>query len=205
MQHRNLVLEAELRCSLEEVDVGQRPGGIVRVVDPEHAGLLSHVGGYRVEVGQEAVLFGQRQVIRRAAREHRADRIDRVSGIGHERHIAGVDEAECGVGDAFLCADQRHNLGRRVERDLEALCHPACDALAQIRQTLGFGVAVVGGHIGVLVQRLKDVRMRGQVGVADPEGDDLNALLALLGDLARDFDEEIRREIADALSGANGH
>ena len=54
---------------------------------------------------------------------------------------------------------------------------------------------MVGRHVDVVVQRLKDVRMRGQVGVADPEGDDAHALLPLLGDPAADFDEEVGRAV----------
>ena len=132
--------------------------------------------------------------MRRAAREHRADRVDRVGGIGHERDVAGVDEAEGGVGDALLRADQRHNLVGGIERDLEALLHPGRDRLAQLGQALGLGVAMVGRHVDVVVQRFEDVRMRGQVGVADPEGDDAHALLTLLGDPPADFDEEVGRQ-----------
>ena len=54
-----------------------------------------------------------------------------------------------------------------IQRDLEALLHPGRDRLAQLGQALRLGVAMVGRHVDVVVQRLEDVRMRRQVGVAD--------------------------------------
>ena len=204
MQDGDLVVEAELGGAFEEVDVGECAGGIVGVVDPEHSRLLTHVCGDGVEVGQEVVLLGQGQVVRRTAGEHRADRVDGVGRVGDERDVTRVDEAERGVGDAFFGSDQRDDLGGRVERDLESLGHPAGDALAQLGQTLGLGVAVVGGHVGVLMQRFEDVRVGRQVGVADAEGDDAHAFFSLGCDLSRYFYEEVRRKVSDSSGCAHG-
>ena len=131
------------------------------------------------------------------------DCVDRVGGVRHQRGIAGVDEAERGVGDALLGSDQRDDFVGGIEADLEALPHPVGDRAAQFGQPLGFGVAVVGGHVDVVVQRFEDVRMGGQVGVADAEGDDADALFALLGDTAADLDEQVGREILHPLGGAD--
>ena len=48
-------------------------------------------------------------------------------------------------------------------------------------------------------QSIDDVLRRRKVGIADGEGDDINTLRPLLGDLAADFGEEISGQFFDPL------
>src|SRR4030095_13375877 len=52
-------------------------------------------------------------------------------------------------------------------------------------------------------QLVDDEVRGGQVGVADPEGDDVDAGRLALGDLAVDLGEEVRRDGVDAAGGAH--
>ena len=60
---------------LEELGRGARAGRVVGVVDDQRLGPLEHVGGHAGQVGQEAVLLQQRQVVDDAAE---------VLGVGAE-------------------------------------------------------------------------------------------------------------------------
>ena len=146
----------------------------------------------------ESVLCQQRHHVRGAAREHGADRVDRVRGVRHERDVAGVDEAEGHVADALLCPDERHDL-LVAELDVEAAGVPAGDGVAHLRQAVGLGIAVVGRVVGGCLQRGEDVVGRRNVGVADAEADDVDALGALLRDLPADLEEEVRRKLVEPV------
>ena len=93
---------------------------------------------------------------------------------------------------------------RGIEGDAEASFVPARDGLAERGQTFGLGVAVVGGLAGGFAERVDDVRRRRQVGVADAEGDDVDALRLLRGDLLADLREEVRRQLLDAIGESHG-
>ena len=179
--------------------IGDGAGRVVRVVEPEHLRAVRDVGRDGVEVGQEAALLGQRQLVRLAAGEHRADLVDRVRGVRHERDVARIDEAERDVADALLRADERQHFLRRIEVNAEAAFVPARDGLAELGQALGLGIAVVRRLARGLAQRVDDVRRRRQVGVADAEGDDVDALCLLRRDLLADLREEIRRQLLDTV------
>ena len=137
--------------------------------------------------------------MRLAAGEHGPDRVDGVGGIGHEGDVAGVDKAQRHVADALFGADQRQHFRIAVEGDAEARPVPVGDGLAQLGQALGLGVAVVGGIVRRGVQTVEDALRRRQVGVADGEGDDVDALGALLVDLLADLDEEVGGKLFDAV------
>jgi hypothetical protein len=97
------------------------------------------------------------------------------------------------VPDALLGADQAQHLPLRVKGEAEATLVPVSDGAAKLGQALGFRVAVVGRVARRLDQGADDVRRRGDVRVADGEGDDVYPLRPLLGDLAADLGEEVGR------------
>ncbi len=173
--------------------------GVIGVVQPQHLRAASDIARDGREVDEEAVLLSERQKVRLAPREHRADGVHGVARIGHERQVAGVDEAQRHVPDALLRPDQRQHLGRGVEAEPEAALVPPRDRLSQLRQPFRLRIAMVLGQIGRGVERIEDVRGRRQIRVADAEGDDVDALCPLLGDLAADLDEQIRRQLSDSF------
>ena len=193
VQHGYVVPRRELHHLLEVVGLGYRPGGVVRVVEPHHLCGPRHVLRYGLQVGQPAVLLQQRHPVALAAREPGAHRVDGIAGIGHERYVARVQEAQRGVAYALLRADERQHLLVGVERDAEAPLVPVGGRLPELGQAVGLGVAVVGRVQGRLPQPFDDVGRRRYVRVAYAEADDLDTLLLLRGDLAADLDEQVRR------------
>ena len=102
---------AKATARSKKLEVGDGAGGVVRVVEPQHLRAGGDVRGDGVEVGQEAVLLEQRH----ACSVSPPANIVPISytgyaGIGHERDVAGVDEAEGDVADALLRADERTSL-----------------------------------------------------------------------------------------------
>ena len=184
---------------LEEGEVGDGGGGVVGVVQPEDLGLGGEVFGDCVEVGQPAGLLAEGQLDGDATGEHRANLVNVIAGVGREGDIAGVDEGERHVRDALLRADEGEGLTLGVEGALEAALVPVGDGLAQLGQALRLGVAVVGGVVGCAMERVEDVGGRGEVGVADAEGDDIDALGLLGGDNLGDLGEEVGGQLFDPL------
>ncbi len=112
-----------------------------------------------------------------------------IARVGNQRHVAGVDEAQRHVGDPFLRPDERQHLFVGVERQAEALLVPRGDRLPQLRHPFRLGIAVIGGVVRRVDQRIDDVGWRWYVGVADGEGDDVYALRPLRRYLPRDLSE----------------
>ena len=95
-------------------------------------------------------------------------------------------------------------LRRRVERDAEASLVPLGGGGAEVGEPFGLRVAVVGRVAGGLAEGIDDVRRRRQIGVADAEGDDIDALGLLRRDLLGDLCEEVGRELLDAVGELHG-
>ncbi len=108
------------------------------------------------------------------------------------------------MADALLGADKGHHFLRRVERHAETALVPRRNGLAELGQSLRLGVTVVGGLARGLLERGKDVRRRRQVGIADAERDDVDALGLLRRDLLADLGEEVWRELLDAVGELHG-
>ena len=194
----------EVDDALEELDARDCARGVVRVVEPEELRAVGDVPRDGFEVGEEAVVFSQRQRVGRAAGEHDPDLVDGIGGVGDEGCVAGVDEAEGDVGDALLRADEGHELLFGVEGDAKASLVPLGGRAAEVGEAFGFRVAVVGGVAGGLAEGVDDVGRGGQVGVADAEGDDVDALGLLGRDLLGDLGEEVGRELLDAVGELHG-
>ena len=144
VEDRKPVAPGEGRRPLEEVDVGYGAGRVVGVVQPEQPGPSQYVLRHRVQVRQELVFLPQRQVVGLAAGEHRPYGVHRVAGVGHERHVSGIDEAEGDVADPLLGADEGQHLFLGVQLDAKPPLVPSGDRLSQLRQAVRFRVAVVG-------------------------------------------------------------
>ena len=90
-----------------------------------------------------------------------------------------------------------------VELDAEAARVEVADRLAELlAAAVGRVLVRVGLGHGVL-HRLDDRGGRGTVGVADAEADHVDAGGALLGDLALELGEQVRRDALQALTGSH--
>ena len=101
--------------------------------------------------------------------------------------------------DRLLAAERRHNLCARIELDAEAVAVEAGRRLPKLLRTV-VGRVLVGRRVaGPGDQGVHD-RLRGrQVGIADPQADHVDALSLLLGELALELGEEVRRNRVEAF------
>ena len=99
MHHNEVVPLRELDGGRELLELRRCPGRIVRVVEEEEARPLEHVRRNRLQVGPEAVLLTQGQVVHVRAREHWTGCVGRIAGIGRKADVAGVeaDHAQTGI------------------------------------------------------------------------------------------------------------
>ena len=169
-------------------------GGVVGIVEPHHLGGPGHVGGYGIQFRQPPVALVQGHYVTLRSGEHSADAIDRISRVGHQGDVAGVQEAEGGMADALLGPDQGENLGVGVELDAEAIVVPFGYGPAHLRQSVGLGVAVVGRILRCRQQTVDDGLRRGNVRVADAEGHHVGPGGPLGRDDAGDLHEGIGRQ-----------
>ncbi len=190
----DVVAPGEIDDPGEEVVLDDAARGVVRVVDEHQPGARGHVGRDRVEVGLEAELGQQRHRHRLRAGQERAGGVDRVAGIARQRDVARVQEGQVDVGDGLLGPHRRDDLGRRIEGHAEAggveLGHRVAVALAP---------AVGGVLVGVRAPHLVAHHVHHQAGggrvrIPDAQGDDVDALGPLGGDLLLDLGEEVRGE-----------
>ena len=111
--------------------------------------------------------------------------------------VARVHPGSGQVGDALLGPDQRQHLGIGIEFDPEALAIPVRDRHPQLPEAVVVGIAVVRRLLGRLLQCPHDVLGCGEVGVANPEADDVVSLRPLLGDAAVHLGKQIGGQLRD--------
>ena len=157
----------------EELRRRRSSGRIVRIVEHQRLGLLQHIRGNAVEIGQEIVLLEQRQIVDGAAQVFRVRAVDRITGRGHQRDVAGIDKAVRQDGQRALVADGMHDFGFRIETaDAEDFFHPMRGRLLVLGAAV-VGVAAVFGLGGFVSQRLDAHRMRHLIGLTDAHVDQL--------------------------------
>ena len=196
---RHVVALGEIDRLAEERLRRQPARRIVGVVEPQHRRPLRDLGGDRVQDGQPAALLRQRHEVRRAAREHRADRVDRIARIRHERDAPRVDEAQRHMADALFRADQGQDLFRGIEPQPKTALVPARQRLPEFGQAVALRVSVVGGVVRRALECVHDALRRRDVRVADAERDDVEPGGALGLNLAADLEEEVRRQAVEAV------
>src|SRR5262249_20843555 len=96
----------------------------------------------RLKIGIKAILFAQRQVVDFAAVVLRVRAGDGVAGDGHERNVAGVNEAGRQHGQGGLGADGVIDLRLRIEGNAKDLLHEAGGRLFEGSDTI-VGIAPV--------------------------------------------------------------
>src|SRR5205085_5543199 len=114
------------------------PGRAVGVVEDQQLGAAADVGRDGGQVGVEAVLGPQGQVVDLTAVVAGVGAGHGVAGHGHEGDVAGVDEGGREHGQGRLGTDGVVDLGGRVELDAEGPLHEGGGGL------LEGGDAVVG-------------------------------------------------------------
>ena len=195
----DVVAAGELDHPGEEVVLDDPAGRVVGVVDEHQPGPRGDVGRDRLEVGLEAELGQQRHRHRLGAGQQRPGRVDGVARVARQGDVAGVEERQVDVGHGLLGAHRRDDLGRRVEGHAEARVVEARHGLAEALAPAVGRVLVRVRPGDLLAHGLDHERRGGRVGVADAEGDDVDARRPLGGDLLLDLGEEVRGEPSEPL------
>jgi len=121
------------------------------------------------EIGQESILFQERIGERRSSCQNGSSLIGRISGIGNEHFVTGVQVGEMDVTDSLFGSDERENLCLRVEFDLEPGTIPLSKGLSEFRQAAVRSVVVVPDVVQSLLRGPDDVLRRLKVRVADSQ------------------------------------
>ncbi|MNX99298.1 hypothetical protein D3C86_1317370 [compost metagenome] len=177
MHQHDLVALGELQGVLVERAGRDRRGRVAGEVEDEQLGGVRVLGAHGVPLGQEARVRQAGNLDDLATREDGAAGVDRVGGLGHDGLVAGVDEGQGQLGEAFLGADEGQHLGLGVEFDPVAALVPGGDRLAEGLLAAEGRVAVVRGILDGGDGRVDDRLRGGQVGRADPQIDDRHPLL----------------------------
>jgi len=99
----------------------------------------------------------------------------------------------------LLAADQGNDLRFRVQGDTEAPAVITGKSLAEFRDAVVVGIAVVAGVAGGLAKGLDDEIRGGQVGVADAQVDDVHSPGPHLGNPAFGLGLQIHRQAGHFL------
>ncbi len=139
-----------------------------------------------------------------AAGHQETECMDRIAGIGHQHHVAGCGDRLRHVGEAFLGAQGRDDLGLRVELHAEAALVIGCLGPAKTDNTLGGRIAIGAWLAKRLLELLDHMLGRRQVRIAHAEVDDIGSRIARgrLGPV--DLFEHVRRQSANTVEFFHG-
>ena len=153
--------DAVLTCEAHQTLVGLAAGAAtcrhVGIVGPHQFHTREVHPLQFVEVGLPTVVLAQVVVHNLRTENLRERRVSGIAGIGHQHLVAGIDEGQRDVQDALLRADERQNLGFRVEVDVVPALVESGHRRAQLGRTHRGLVAVgcwVVGHLAELFNRL---------------------------------------------------
>ena len=119
-------------------------------------------------------------------------------GLGTSAVSPGPSSVQHQVREALLRTDRAAHLGLEVERDVELALVEVGERLAQLRDAVAQRVAVVAGVAHRLDQLLDRDVGRREVGVAEPEVDDVLAGPPQLHLQRVDVGEHVRRQRVDS-------
>ena len=196
VQEQHIVSARERDRGFERLEIGHRGRGVGREVQPERLRAIRNRGG--VQIREEPSLGRHRQRDWRAPRQPRRDPVHRIAGIGNQYVVSGIHEGHGHVRDPLLRPDQGHDLGLGIELDTEAPQVQIRHRQSQLRDAPARRVAVVARVAGGFCQLVDGDIGRRDVGVAEPQVDDV--LTRATGGHLQAFDdrEDVRRKRVDA-------
>ena len=90
--YNDLMLQGESDRFFEELGIGCRTGGVVRIVEEKDLAPLGEAGWNLREVRQKSVLPPQRHHMGNAPREQGGNPIDRIPGAWNEHNVTRIHE-----------------------------------------------------------------------------------------------------------------
>ena len=146
--------------------------------------------------GQKVIFFEQRyHALQNAAGEEGAGVVDGITRLRDEHHIAWVNDGKGQMGDAVFGADGGENLFVGVDfmvLKAEAFGHEMRGRMTERGDAFVKGIAVIFWVVNRFGHFIDDEFMRGQIGVADAEVDDIFAGRKKGALLLVDLDEKVR-------------
>ena len=196
---------AKATRSAIEIEARDAGGRICRIAGDHRDRLRDRMQQRALERREEFRIGLRRHRADHAARHQEAEGVDRIARIGHEHDIAGRGDRLRDIGEAFLGAERRDDLGVGIELHAETARVIAGLGAAQPGNALGGRIAVGARLAERLLQLLDDMRRRRQVRIAHAEIDDIGAAVAggRLG--AVDLLEHIGRQTANAVKFFHGN
>ena len=125
--------------------------------------------------------------------------MDRIARVGHQHDVARRGDRLGDVGEAFLGAERRDDLGVGIELHAEAAGVIAGLGAAQPGDALGGGITVGARPSDGVLELVDHMGRRRQIGIAHAEIDDVGPGIARrrLGPVH--LLENVRRQAADAV------
>ena len=197
VDHEEAVLLRQGDDLLEERLLHHGCRRVVRVVEHQDLGPGIQAFADPCDVGQKRVRLAnvERDHVGRSQR-NRVD-MDRETGRGDERGVAGAEQGQAHVAEPFLRPDRGNDLVVGVEVDAEPGLVPLRDLLAQVVDPGGDAVPVVTRVVGGLAELLDDPLAGRVSGIPHPEVDHVDVLPAHPVFELVDLAEEVRRQVAD--------
>ena len=156
-------------------------------------GLIALEVGLHARVGQAA----HRHLTEIGTGEERTVDVDRITRTRDDGSVATIEKHPHEVAEAFLRSDGVGDLGLDVEVDVPLALVEIGDRLAQLGKSPRHRVPMIAGDTGRLTEFLDGDRRRRDVGVAESEVDDVDAVPTSLDLQIVDDREHVRRQIGD--------
>ena len=118
MDHCQAVAPRQAYDLLEEGRLDSVRGRVVGVVEEEHLGLVVHLGAGFVYLAEEFFIVLDRDSQAFAAGDHNRVGMNREGGSRHKGQVAGAQQGQAQVAEAFLASDGRDDLGFRIDIDV---------------------------------------------------------------------------------------
>ncbi len=202
--YQQVVLMGKIHGAPEELQRGSSAGGVVGVVEPQHGCSLEHIWGDGLQVGQVIVFGQQGYPVGLSLHQHDTPAIGGVAGVGHQHHVARVHKGGRYVGNALFGADEGDDLGVGIQLDAETFLVIIRHGLAESRDAIVAGIAVMVRFGCRARQCLQDKIRRRQIGATNVYADNVPPFFSQLGDFLAESGKKVWRDVGDSVGLSHG-
>ena len=199
VHQQDVVTTGKLDKAFEETRCGSGAGGHVGIVQEHHLHAAEIALFESLEVGHPAVFFRQEVVVDHTAGQFDGRCVGGVSGVGHQHLVAGVDVCLTQVAEPLFRTVEGQDFGGRVERDAVSGGVPVGNRLQEHLFAFVVGISVNVSILGSLIEGFNHGGVRGQVGAADTEVDDVVSGTAHGVDLSQFFRKVVFLDLAEPV------
>ena len=175
IHQQNVELPATAHDCLEVLARRDGCRRIVGIVQVQNLRAPQHINRNLIEIYEEVVVGSECVQIRRTAAEQRTAIVGVVAGIGDDCHIALVHVAECEMREPFFAAEERDDLGERIELHAEAELHPAAHRFAIGGVAEPESIPIHGWNFRCRCERVHGRSRRREISIAGAEVNHIDA------------------------------